>query len=177
MGIDSAEIDFAITEPIGYKLLACVFYGDPFHSAEGWSSQNEIGLLWKRFEVQFANYYSIFQKSLTDPHYSYELHYEPADYIQTKQYYIYVGVEIDYIELVPLDFVIKPLPLTKYLKVSAKITQHEQIEDFIQNWLKNPDSNFSQAYPYIIQRYHKDRYFGLDHPDTEMEWLIPVKKL
>jgi len=31
------------------KLIGCVYYGDPFHSKEGWNIENEIGILWKRF--------------------------------------------------------------------------------------------------------------------------------
>ena len=32
-----------------YNLIGSVYYGNPFHSAKEWSTDNEIGNTWKRF--------------------------------------------------------------------------------------------------------------------------------
>ena len=63
------EIKFKITlieptilEEKTFKLLGCVFYGDPFHSAEEWSYENEIGKLWQRFGALTYKYSILMNK-------------------------------------------------------------------------------------------------------------------
>jgi hypothetical protein len=28
----------------------------------------------------------------------------------------------------------------------------------------------------MIQGYHQDRFFGLNHPDSELDYIIPIKR-
>lgn len=170
------SLEYTITDPIKLNLLACVFYGDPFHKAKEWSYSNEIGLLWSRFMQIFPKFFPIIQKSCINPNYSYEVHYEPQDYEKTKKYYVYVGIEIEPLDAIPLDFVVKPLPKTNYAIIHAKVTEHQKVEAFIHKFLTNSKEEFIQAYPYLMQRYNKETYKGLNDPNSEMEWLIPVKR-
>ena len=163
-----------ISEPIVLKILGCVYYGNPFVNAAEWSVENEIGSLWKRFINNSTKFDFILKKLNKSPKLGYEIHYEPDDYPQTKKYYVYVGIAVDYIDEIPLDLVYKPLPLVSYARFKAKVTNHEYFEQILQDWLISPTSGYKQAYPYIIQEYNYETYKGLDDPDSELTWLIPV---
>ena len=112
----------------GFTLLGCVFYGDPFHTAEEWSYENEIGHLWQRFmKLAFKNSI-LLDRIRVDPEIAYEIHIEPEEYEKTKRYYVFVGMEISSIEEVPLEMFLKKLPISKYLVCTTKVSEPNAIE-------------------------------------------------
>ncbi len=175
MGNTPKEFSPKITGPAQLRLLGCEFYGNPFHGSEEWSYENEIGILWKRFGQLTAKYKFILEKLNRHPNLAYEIHIEPADFEKTKKFYVFVGIVIDYFDEIPLDMVIKQLPMTQYAEFTTTMTENTIAEYIFSDWLGSEKSTYGQAYPYVIQRYGP-KYTGLEHPDSEIDWLIPVRK-
>lgn len=155
-------------------LIGCVFYGDPFHSAKGWSAENEIGLTWQRFNKLFEKNKDLIQKHRTDPNVTYEIHIEPDEYKVTKRFYIFVGVEIKKLDKIPLEMFVKILPQTKYAIFTFKGKNMFSGGQYIWNeWL--PKSNYVEAYPFLIQKYDEMRFKGLENDDSEIDYYVSVK--
>jgi len=158
-----------------FRLLGCVFYGDPFHSAKEWSNENEIGKLWMRLHKLTQKYSILIKSIITDLNVGYELHLEPEEYKITKKYYVMVGMEMNNIEEIPLEMFVKILPKTRYVKFTTTIEEKFKIGAYIYNtWI--PEKGYEQAFPFIVQGYDAKRYKGLDDPNSEIDWYIPVKK-
>ena len=158
-----------------FKLLGCVFYGDPFHSAKEWSYENEIGKLWMRFYTLLQKYFVLINKVMIDQDVGYEVHIEPEEYKKSKKYYVFVGMEVSDIEEVPVEMFLKILPKTRYVKFTTKVTEINTCEDIFRTWL--PQEGFEQTYPYMIQGYDRKRYKDLKDKNSEIDWYIPVKKI
>jgi AraC family transcriptional regulator len=155
------------------KLLGCVYYGDPFHSEEKWSKDNEIGLLWSRFYNLYEKHRENFEKSAVNE-IAYEVHIQPGDYSETGKFYVYVGLEVDRIDEVPLEMFCKILPSTKYAIFTFKGREMFKGGEYIwQEWL--PNSEYEETYPYLMLAYHKSRYYGLDSENSEVDYYIPIK--
>ena len=157
-----------------FKLIGCIFFGDPFHQAKEWSYENEIGKLWSRFMSLTKKYGSLLQKISPDPFIGYELHLEPEEFMKTNQYYIMVGIETREIDQIPLEFFSKSLPATDYLEFTTQMANKNAQGSYIfQKWM--PKNKIKQRYPFIIQRYDSKRYRGLEDPSSEIDWLIPIQ--
>lgn len=104
---------------------------------------------------------------------SYEIHIEPEEYVNTRQYYVFVGFELKKISEVPLEMFIKILPSIQYLKFTAKAKDHDSGEYYFKNWFSH--SKYEQAYPYIIQAYDAQRFKSLEDEESEIDWYIPIK--
>jgi len=164
-----------IIPTMALRLLGCVFYGDPFHSAKEWSYDNEIGHLWTRFFKIFQKYHYILEKINLDPDSMFEVHIEPVEYKETKKYNVFIGISINQESDIPMDLFLKPFPPTQYLSFATKTTEHDEAEYIFRHWLMNPKTEYTQAYPFIIQRYNQKKYRGLEDPSSEIEWMIPIK--
>jgi len=114
------KIEYKIIQERSFMFIGCVFYGDPFHSAKEWNIENEIGKLWKRYGELLRKNWSSLKEFLVDFNISYELHIEPKEYVETRNYYVFTGTEIREYEKVPLEMFIKILPKTRYLMFTAK---------------------------------------------------------
>ena len=171
------NLNLKITDPIQYQLLGCVFYGDPFHSANEWSYHNEIGKLWTRFMGLLTKYQDFFKNLTNRPNESYEVHLEPHDYdkINNKKYYVFIGISIENFSEIPLEMFIKTLPKTQYLEFSTSTKNYSLAETVLKEEL-GPNTKYKQSFPYIILRYDRKRYKGLNNPDSYLDWLIPIKK-
>jgi predicted transcriptional regulator YdeE len=155
------------------NLLGLTFHGNPFQSADEWSQKNDIGLLWQRFMALFKKYKFLLEKLTDKSRTSYELHYEPEDFVETTHLDIFVGLNQNRQGEIPLDFVVKPLPEICYLIFTSKLADKSKLEYFFQNWLQNKEVEYQQAYPYVIQLYD-ERFRGMDDPSSVIEWMIPV---
>lgn len=167
------KIEHKILQEKSFMFIGCVFYGDPFHSAKEWTIENEIGKLWERYGELLRKNWRSLSKHFINPNISYELHIEPEEYIETKNYYVFTGTEIKEYEEVPLEFFIKKLPTTDYLMFTAKAIDFDKGEYYFKKWL--PQSEYEQAYPYIIQAYDITRFKGLEDNESEIDWYIPIK--
>ncbi len=162
-----------IEDQLPLKLIGCVFYGDPFHSAEGWSVENEIGLVWNRFLALYKKNKKMILEHQINPNTSYEVHIEPEEYKETKKFYVFVGVEVKGLEIIPLEMYLKILPVTMYAKFTFQGKQMFKGANYIyQEWL--PQSNYREAFPFLIQAYDESRFKGLDNKDSELDFYIPI---
>ncbi|MHA2246827.1 MAG: GyrI-like domain-containing protein [Candidatus Hodarchaeales archaeon] len=158
-----------------FRILGCVFYGDPFHKAVEWSYENEIGKLWQRFMKLNGKYSSLLSKICVDRNIGYEIHLEPEEYKDTRKYFVLVGVEVKDIEEIPLEMFVKILPKTDYVVFTTTMENKLERGGYIyKKWL--PENGYAQAFPYIIQLYDNRRYKGLEYPESELDWFIPIKK-
>ncbi|MBD3253485.1 MAG: AraC family transcriptional regulator [Candidatus Lokiarchaeota archaeon] len=156
-----------------FKLLGCVYYGNPFHSAKSWDPNNEIGNTWRRFEALGKKYWKFLNKIKAGEAYGYELHIEPVDYDANRKFHVFVGIEVKNHDFFPLEMFYKELPRTKYLFFNTKY-KGEESEYVFTKWL--PESNFETSFPYIMQSYHPDRWNNNDIEGSLMDWYLPIKE-
>jgi AraC family transcriptional regulator len=164
-----------IVSDISFQILGCVFYGDPFHSAKGWSEENEIGLTWIRFMELYEQYEDIIQKYRINPNETMEIHIEPKEYKKDKKFYVFVGIKVSKLKEMPIEMFSKVLPLTKYVKFTFKGKYMFQGSNYIwKDWF--PNSDYQESYPYLIQVYDETRFLGMDNEDSELDYYVPIKK-
>jgi AraC family transcriptional regulator len=160
-----------------FNFLGCVFYGDPFHSHKGWSQENEIGLLWKRFIKLYNKYHSFFEKIQINDSIMYEVHIETEEFNETNSYYVFVGIEVDEIDQdMPIELFYKKIPKTHYAVVTIKgkdITTGGY-KDIWGKWL--PTSGYAESYPVLIEAYDKNRFTTLDDGNSEIDFYIPISR-
>jgi AraC family transcriptional regulator len=165
-----AEMKPKIIDSEGLNLVGMVFYGDPFKGAEGWSEENEIGKLWTRFIAKEE----LIKNSVGEG--GYEVHIEPEEYKDTKNFYVFVGVEVEKIDEVPHEMFVKVLPPTTYAVFTLK---GEEIrsnwpESIYKEWL--PQSLYEEAHKYLIEYYDSTRFKGMDNPESELDIYVPVRE-
>ncbi|BDZ70780.1 GyrI-like domain-containing protein [Methanobacterium petrolearium] len=155
------------------KLVGCVYYGDPFHSNEEWSTENEIGVTWSRFQrLCYFHDEMLHKEALGDV--AYEVHIQPDDYKDTGNFYVYVGVEVKNLDEMPIEMFGKTLPSTKYVVFTFKGEDMFNGGNYIWNeWL--PDSKYDESYPYMVLAYDKNRFRGINDPKSEVDFYVPVK--
>jgi AraC family transcriptional regulator len=154
-------------------LVGCVFYGDPFHTAEEWSFENEIGKTWSRFEKQFKKNQSLLKKYIVNPGIAYEVHIAPEEERGSKNLYIFVGIEVENLNVMPLEMFAKTLPATKYAVFTLKGENIFSGGQYIyREWL--PNSGYQEAYRFLIQAYDEKRFKGLDDENSEIDFYIPI---
>jgi AraC family transcriptional regulator len=155
------------------KLVGCVYYGDPFHSSKEWTIENEIGVLWNRFYKLYKKYGDILQKEVVND-VAYEVHIQPDDYQETGKFYVYAGIEVSEQGKMPVEMFCKALPHTKYAVFTFKGEDMFRGGEYIwREWL--PNSDYDEAYPYMVLAYDKTRYMGMDNPESEVDFYVPVK--
>ena len=170
-----ATMEPTITQKMSLQLLGCVYYGNPFHSAEEWTIENEVGKVWQRFMNLASKYPSLLSKIGINNNISYEIHIEPEEYKTTKNYYVFVGIEVNTIKEVPLEMFVKILPETRYLKFTTKISDKDSGAYILKEWM--PQNGYMQAYPYVIEAYDHKRFRGLGDSESEIDFYIPVKEV
>ncbi len=166
-----------ISEQQQLILLGCSFYGNPFHSAGEWSKDNEIGSLWIRFGQNFRKYSFLLDKLNKFPGKSFEVHFEPSDYKKSKNFEVFVGIAIEQlVEDIPLEFVIKILPASKFASVTSYGNDYTSVDFLFSEWLKSPKSKYRQSYPFMVEFYDEKRFkpYDMDNPKSEIDWWIPV---
>jgi AraC family transcriptional regulator len=156
-------------------LAGMVFYGDPFAGAEGWSQENEIGRLWGRFN-RFWDAHQADIRHVVKSSVGFEVHVEPAEYAETKCFYVMVGVKISDLQDLPLELSVKVLPAGTYAVFTLRgpeITSNWP-DAIYKGWL--PESGYEEAHKFTVERYDGDRFKGVDDPGSELEIWVPVRK-
>jgi AraC family transcriptional regulator len=164
-----------IVEKGEITLVGMGFYGDPFQGGEGWSQENEIGKLWNRFNTLWdAKQEQI--PNIVDPNVGYEVHIEPAEYGETKRFYVMVGIEVSQAAFAPLELSFKVLPPTTYALFTLKGPEiRSNWPDAIyKEWL--PGSGYEEAFKFTVERYG-EKFRGPEDPESELEILVPIRKV
>ena len=150
------------------------FFGDPFSISGEWTEDNEIGRLWKRFMNYMANHGNRI-KNIKNDKVMYEVHVENEETTSKGNFDVFVGLEVEKLEDVPVETVIKILPPTKYAVFTLEGQQissdwHRMIYN---EWM--PGSGYQKAYKYLIQFYDQ-RFKGLENIDESvLDVYVPVK--
>jgi AraC family transcriptional regulator len=163
-----------IIEQRQMMLLGFSFFGDPFKISGGWTEENEIGRLWKRFMAYFVQHRPRIKHVVTDE-VMYEVHIEHEETAQTGEFEVFVGLEVEELEDVPVEMTLKILPPTTYAVftlVGEQITSDWNM--MIHEWMSR--SGYQSAHPYGFQRYD-ERFKGVEHIDESiLDVYVPVKR-
>ena len=87
---------------------------------------------------------------------------------------MFVGVEVEKVEKLPLEMFTKILPASKYAVFTLKgkeITSNWQNKIY-KEWL--PQSGYEEAHKFLIE-YYDDRFRGTDNSESELDIYVPVK--
>jgi AraC family transcriptional regulator len=159
-------------------LVGMEFYGDPFNNAEGWSQENGIGQLWKRYSTYMDDNPNLEVKNHFTSNGAYEVHVEPKEYKETNNFYVFVGNAVSKLEDVPPELVIKVIPPGTYAVFTLKgkkITSNWP-DEIYKKWL--PNSKYQEAKKITIEFYDDERFKGLGESeieDSELDIHIPIK--
>ena len=153
-------------------LLGVNFFGDPFRMA-GWTEDNEIHRLWKRLETFLSR--NSERVTMKNPGVGYEVWSSDEETAAKGLFDIFAGFEIENLDDVPAELLVKVLPPTPY----AVFTLHgEEITSdwprlIYQEWL--PPSGYEPAYQYNFQ-YYDERFKGVDKiAESVIDVYVPVK--
>lgn len=155
-------------------LLGFGFFGDPFRTSGGWTEENEIGRLWKRLMAYWAEHRQRIKHVKTDA-VMYEVHIEHGETALTGEFEVFVGLEVEKLEDVPVEMTVKILPPTTYAVFTLegeRITSDWHM--MIHEWMSG--SGYQRAYPYGFQLYD-ERFKGVQHIDESiLDVYVPVKR-
>lgn len=155
-------------------LVGFSFFGDPFRLSGGWTEENEIGRLWQRF-MAFLQEEGDQIRNVTAGGGFYELHVEQPEMERTGEFEVFVGLEVDRVQDVPVRLSIKILPATTYAVFT--LAGQEIVSDWskrIEAWLTQ--SGYQQAHRYGFQ-YYDERFKGMQQIDESvLDAYVPVRK-
>jgi len=157
-------------------LLGLNFFGDPFRFSGDWTEENEIGRLWKRFLAYLQeNEQRIKHAQMDGP--MYEVHVQHEMTPRTGECEVFVGIEVEKLEDVPVLLSAKILPAVTYAVFTFR---GKQIVSDWGHWIFDewlPQSDFESAYPYGFQ-YYDERFKGLERlEESVLDVYIPVRKI
>jgi predicted transcriptional regulator YdeE len=140
-------------------LVGVSFFGDPFAESGGWTEANEIGRLWDRFfEAAASTGLACEDPETASP--ILEVHVEGPEATAKGHREVFVGVENDTLDDVPVEMLVKVLPASTYAVFTV---QGEQITSdwshTITEWMQ--EECYRTAYPFGFQLYDS-RFLGLD---------------
>ena len=168
-------MDVRVVKAEEWLVVGMSFYGEPFAEAPGWSEDNEIGLLWRRFSP-FLTEHSGALEHVAEPGVALEIHISTKETAEKGLFEVFAGVRVTELEDVPLECVVKVLPPTEYAVFTLRgpeITSdwHQMI---YQDWM--PSSGYRPSGSYSIQRYDK-RFKGVDQIEgSVLDVYIPVER-
>jgi AraC family transcriptional regulator len=164
-----------IVEKDRMVLVGFSFFGDPFALSSGWTEDNEIGRLWRRYGAYLANNADRMQR-VRDREVCYEVHVEHEETASLGHFEVFVGIEVEDLDDVPAELLVKVLPPTLYAVFTfsgGQITSDwQQLID--RDWM--PKSGYEQAYRYSFQLYDR-RFKGMDRlEESEIDVYIPIRR-
>ena len=154
-------------------LLGFSYYGEPF--GDGWTEENQIGQLWKRFMAFWQEQ----GKDLPglSPQYWYEVHTASPETRQLGYYDVFVGVAAESAEGLPPNALYKVLPAGEYalFTLVGDIITSDWGRPMNEVWL--PAAGLAERWPICIERYD-ERFKGMDRvSESELDILVPVVRL
>jgi len=163
-----------IIEKPAMLLVGFNFFGDPFRSYSGWSEENEIGRLWKRWMAYLENARPDL-RHVSAPDAMVELHVHHAETPQTGEFEVFVGVEVTQLEALPPEVVVKVLPASRY----AVFTLAGQAITADWSWMMDaewlPALGVRRHPTYSFQRYDA-RFKGMDAIEaSELDVYVPLE--
>jgi predicted transcriptional regulator YdeE len=165
-----------ISEQQHIILVGLSFYGDPFDTHNGWDEDNHIGRLWKRLMRYLEQHPGALpnQERLDA---WYEVHIYSPESGEKGLFEVFVGIQIDLqaVDKLPVDLVVKVLPITRYAIFTFNGTQITSDWDkVLQDWLAT--SGYTTPFNYNFQYYDR-RFKGMDRLEaSELDVYLPICK-
>lgn len=148
----------------------------------GISIEGEIEKLWSRFAEFCQNKWRTVEDKVVDPDLSYEIQiWDEEELKKEGKLSIFVGVEFEDLDEIPLELSGKVLPSGKYISFKLK---GEEIktweEDILQDWFPRDDywiRSFG-GYLFHAQCFHEDKFKGVENlEESELRVLVPVEEV
>ena len=163
-----------IIEKPAITLVGMSFYGDPFETSAGWTEENQIGRLWERLMAYLAEHSeSIQHRSAVQA--SYEVHIYGPETMTKGLFEVFVGIQVERIEAVPVELLVKILPPTTYAVFTLagkQISSDWHLE--INQWIGQ--AGYQHALPFSIQ-YYDQRFKGLGKiEESVLDVYMPISK-
>jgi AraC family transcriptional regulator len=156
-------------------LLGFSFFGDPFEVSGDWTEENEIGRLWNRLMTYLASHRHRIKHVKSDAVF-YEVHVEHEETMLTGEFEVFVGLEVEKLEDVPVEMSVKLFPATTYAVFTlqgAQITS-DWSRMIGAEWM--PRSGYQRAHAFGFQRYD-ERFKGLERIDESiLDVYVPVER-
>jgi AraC family transcriptional regulator len=165
-------VQYSIISKKKITLVGMDFYGNPYKDAGGWSTENAIGRLWKRFSAFYDKKKSLIKHLESESGYELWIDFDGKE--DPKDDYIFVGVAVKKIQDLPLEMVARVLPETKYAVFTLKGSEikSDWPSKAATQWLT--EIGLTRSYPYIIEYYDSQRFKGLESQDAELDIYVPV---
>ena len=155
-------------------LVGFSFYGDPFETGADWTEENQIGCLWQRLMPYLAENIETIQHRV--PIYaSYEVHIYGPETMTKGLFEVFVGIQVEQLESVPVDLLVKILPATEYAvftMVGEQISGdwHHEIDQWI------AEAGYRHAHSFSFQ-YYDERFKGINQIEASaLDVYMPVEK-
>lgn len=154
-------------------LVGMSFYGDPFETSAGWTEENQIGRLWQRLLDYLADHVDAIRHRVADQ-VSYEVHVYGPETMSKGLFEVFVGIQVEKFEALPVDLLVKILPTSEYAVFTLEGEQiisdwHQEIDQWIRA------AGYQVAYPFSFQ-YYDERFKGLDRiKESQLDIYMPVK--
>jgi predicted transcriptional regulator YdeE len=165
---------FLIQKP-EITLVGMSFYGNPFDTHRGWDEGNEIGRVWVRFMAYLDENGEVLQ-NVSNPGVYHEVHVYNQETITKGIFEVFVGVQVDDLDGVPVELLVKILPSSDYAVFTLK--GEEISADWhmkIDRWIE--EAGYQRAYPYSFQ-YYDERFKGVqDLANSVLDVYMPVKRI
>ena len=135
--------------------------------------QNAIGQLWIRFNSFYQRKKDSIKHLVSESGYELWIDFEGEE--DTKNNYIFVGVEVEKLDEPPLELVARILPETRYAVFTLKGDEikSDWPSKILKPWL--PEAGLEQSFTFIIEYYDSQRFKGIDNADSELDIYVPVR--
>jgi AraC family transcriptional regulator len=166
-------VEYTIVNKRRITLVGMDFYGNPYKEAAGWSMQNAIGQLWKRFSAFYDKNKGKIKHLASESGYELWVDFEGKE--DPKEDYIFVGVAVKKLQDPPLELVARILPKTRYAVFTLKGAEikSDWPSKAATQWLT--ETSLKRSYPYIIELYDSKRFKGVDDKNAELDIWVPVR--
>ncbi len=160
-----------IIEKKGIALVGMDFFGRPFEKAPGWSVHNEVGLLWQRFIAFFDRNKDKIRGMVSDSGYEVWVEFEG----EKESHYVFVGVEVERLEDLPVELVGKTLPSARYALFILTLDELRAggIGKVYSQWL--PEAGLEPMGNFMFEYYDCQRFKGMEDPKSEIDIYVPIK--
>ena len=154
-------------------LVGMDFFGNPNEKAAGWTEQNAVGQLWQRFDRFLKGRKESIKHLASEGGHELWIDFDGETDAKTK--YVFVGLEVEKLEDVPLELVARTLPETRYAVFTMKTADIKSggIGKLWNTWL--PATGLKTSHNYMIEHYDVQRFKGMDNPDSEVDFMVPVQ--
>ena len=156
------------------KLVGMAYYGTL--RGEGWSEENQIGRTWQRFTQFCEGNWDLIKDKVINERLSYEVHiWNEEEWDATEVFRVFVGVEVDTLDDIPVDLVGMVLPAGTYALVTAEGEEITTID--MQDVLPLGDYPRVKFRDHLVevQCYDEKRFKGLDKiEESEVDYYIPI---